>query len=323
MTKGETGARRCRKKVSPAEPWTRWILMLLSFRLALAGEPPPSSEGGIFSTAGKNPAPSDEGAVSALGADWRRDNLNPLPCCPGPPRGTPVAWGEEEPLAIRDLPLAANPGLAMRALTKSPPLTRGVARPCGRVGGRDTLKIFAPSRNDRLHCLLLRCITDAARCYKKIPVVLPLARNRTTWYNSINGITKAGLGAVSSTPSPYAGDRSSPTQQLSAPSSLYPFVCLFTRAKRRVSQALCRGLSCGVGNFYPLRRFCCSGGKGLWAVEPPQAGPVVNRNNKIKKGRHGPWQSAAYVCSWRWRRYFLSPLRRSGRKKWSRRKNPS
>ena len=48
-------------------------------------------------------APSDEGAVAAFS---------------GPPKGTLAFWGEEEPLAIWDLPLAANPGLAMRAPTR-------------------------------------------------------------------------------------------------------------------------------------------------------------------------------------------------------------
>ncbi len=35
----------------------------------------------------------------------------------GSPKGKPAFWGEEESLAIRDLPLATNHGLAMRAPT--------------------------------------------------------------------------------------------------------------------------------------------------------------------------------------------------------------
>ncbi len=37
----------------------------------------------------------------------------------GPQKGTPAFWGEEEPRAIRGLPLAANPDLAQRATTKA------------------------------------------------------------------------------------------------------------------------------------------------------------------------------------------------------------
>ncbi len=60
-------------------------------------------------------SPSDEG-VTRFCRVGRRDRFNHFPFS-GSPKGLPAFWGEEAPQAIRGLPLAADPGLAVRAPT--------------------------------------------------------------------------------------------------------------------------------------------------------------------------------------------------------------